>query len=559
MTTTRWGVLVSAILLLGCDGSVGGAAALEGGADSTASSDAQEDAGGDSADTGTSFDASPEASSGTPDATLTGDAAADGAGDATADGADGSSGLPLDASTGGDVPFTAPPAQLCEAVWMQPDAGSSGATLTNPSEVQLAVDATNDIYLAVTYEASQLALGDAGPTAAPQGVVLVKLDANCNQLWVRTLGVVGDTGGATSSVTNYAIGVDSDSSVTIGGAFSGSVDFGGGFVFNGDVDGAPVLSKGYLVRYDASGTLVFRDLLLPAAAVRGVLYSAFASVVDMTVAPDGVSTALVAALGDVDFGVPAPDAGAVQDPQNYDAGFNGIPAPRLLVQFDSQGRVLGIPQAAQDDFQQIASGTDGTLWAWSSLTSDGGTLPPGLSQLGPDGGVAAPYLVHMSPSADPLWVRPLSTGLSSFTAGAPGAVVLTYPGLQNPVPSYEAELQAFSPDGGSPYTSSTMLPAGSSLPGGAPVAVASDGTVYAGGLGIGAAGTGPDSAATWPEIGYATADSTGHFVSRTVWTDGQLNDLRALAVDGAGNLIVAGSTSGQFGVLSRLFVVKLAR
>jgi hypothetical protein len=381
----------------------------------------------------------------------------------------------------------------------------------------------------------------------------VKLDADCNQLWVRTLGAVG-----VSNVSNAGIGVDSEFNVTIGGLFQGTVDFGDGFVFNGDADGAPVLGKGYLVRYDASGALVFRDLVLPAAAVRDVLYSAFADIVGLTVAPDGVSTVLVAAYGDVDFGVPAPDAGDAPYTQEYDAGMTIGPASRALVQFDAKGRVLGIPPAAQDDFQQIAAGTDGTLWAWSSLTQDGGALPPGLSLLGPDGGVGAPYLVHMAPSADPMWVHPLAQGLSSFAVGAPGAVVLAYPGLQNPLPSYAVELQAFSSDGGSPWSRVTTLPAGSLLLGGAPMAVAPNGTVFVGGVGTGTANSGLDGTVTTPAIEYATADSSGRLVSQTIWSDGQPNELQALAVDSADNLILAGSTTLQLGALSRLFVVKLA-
>jgi len=46
-------------------------------------------------------------------------------------------------------------------------------------------------------------------------------------------------------------------------------------------------------------------------------------------------------------------------------------------------------------------------------------------------------------------------------------------------------------------------------------------------------------------------------VSQTIWSDGQPNTLRALAVDGAGNVILAGSTTVGSGALSRFFVVKL--
>jgi hypothetical protein len=517
--------VVSAILLAGCGGSTAGPSGSEGGADSTAPSGSGGDAAVESADGAASVDA------------LTGPAPP-----------------PLDASTADGFPFAPPPAQVCEAVWMQPDAGSDGVELTNPPAVQLAVDATNDIYLAITYQGGQLVVGDAGPAAAGQGVVVVKLDAACNQLWVRTLEAVG-----VSNVSNTAIGVDSDSNVTLGGGFQGTVDFGDGFVFNGDADGAPVLSKGYVVRYDANGAVVFRDQFLPAAAVRGELYSAFAGVEDLTVAPDGVSTVLASAYGDVDFGVSAADGGDAQDTQDYDAGTNIAPTRRVLVQLDGQGRVLGIPAAAQDDFQQIASDTDGTLWAWSTLTLDGGSLPPGLASFGPDGGVEAPFLVHLSPSADPLWLQSLPQGFSSVTVGAPGAVVLAYPGSQDPVPSNQVELQAFSADGGSPWSRTTTLPAATSLLGGAPLAVALDGTIFVGGMDLGTMNGAPDAAFTAPVIRYATADSTGRFVSQTVWSDGQPSDLRALAVDGAGHLIVAGSTSLPFAAsLSRFFVVKLA-
>jgi hypothetical protein len=222
----------------------------------------------------------------------------------------------------------------------------------------------------------------------------------------------------------------------------------------------------------------------------------------------------------------------------------------VLVQFDAEGRVLGIPPAAQEDLQQIASDTDGTLWGWADLAPDGGSL-----SLGPDGGAGAPFLVHLSPSADPLWAQPLPVGFSSFAVGTPGAVVLAYPGLQNPVPSYSAQLQAFSSDGGSPWNRITPLPAGSSLLGGGPMAVAPDGTVFVGGNSAGTSG--PDGAVTAPAIAYSTADATGRLVSQTIWSDGQPNNLQALAVDGAGNVILAGSTPLQFGALSRFFVVKL--
>jgi len=292
---------------------------------------------------------------------------------------------------------------------------------------------------------------------------------------------------------NEGIGVDSDSNVTIGGWFQGAVDFGDGVVFDGDVDGAPVPLKGYLVRYDASGTLVFRNLLLLSAASRDVLYGGFAGIVDLTVAPDGVSTVLAPALGDVDFGIPAPDAGDAEDTEDYDAGTTCCPARRVLVQFDAQGRVLGIPPAAQQDFQQIAADMSGTLWGWANLAPDGGGLPAG-----PEAGVGAPFLVHLSPSAEPLWVQPLPLGLSSFAVGTPGAVVLAYPGSQDPVPSHAVQLQAFSSDGGSPWNRVTPLPASSSLLGGAPMAVAPDGTIFVGGTGVDTASSGQDGAITTP-------------------------------------------------------------
>src|SRR5580658_8284341 len=274
-------LLVSA-MLLGCEASGVGAAGSDGGADSTTSSGSRGDAVAESAAAEAGADVSVDGPLGTPDATSTGDAS-----------------VPLlDASAAEDLPFAPPPTQVCEAVWMQPDAGSDGVELTQWPSIQLAVDAMNDMYLAVTYQDGQLAVGGAGPTAAAQGVVLVKLDADCNQLWVRTLGSVGN-----SSMTNTAIGVDSDSNVTIGGSFQGAVDFGDGVVFDGDVDGAPVLLKGYLARGDAS---------------RDVLYGAFAGLVDLTVAPDGVSTVVVAAYGNVDFGIPAADAGDAEGAEDYD-------------------------------------------------------------------------------------------------------------------------------------------------------------------------------------------------------------------------------------------------
>jgi hypothetical protein len=448
-----------------------------------------------------------------------------------------------DASEQADAPPPSTAVETCEAVWPQPDGVFFDTSA--PQGVQMVVDATGNVYLALSYggisysgnpspSAPPPALGVSNLPGYPLGLALVKLDAACNLLWARELGTPDVNTGFIQSV---GLAVDSASNVTILGSFRGPVDLGDGTVMS-ETDAAPVLSNAFLIRLDATGALVFRDVFESDAG--------FVSPVGtpaLAVSPAGISTILVGALGNVSFGPPAPDdagdANAAGD--TYDAG-RSAPATQFLIQLDTMGRVLQT-LAPPSSALGVLVGADGTLWAQGSATWDGG---------------AGPVLMHLSASADPIWSVPAPAS-TLLAVGGPGVVA-----FDNGYQATEG-LWAYSSDGtllwSRPPSAYPIDTANQSM------AIDSNGNIIVGGLLQGTTQTSADGSTTTTSspagIGYETFDSMGVLQSVRVFDDQDADvgseRFLALGVDPTGHVIVAGTNQGPGGWnTTSLFVAKFA-
>lgn len=410
----------------------------------------------------------------------------------------------------------------------------------------MVVDTTGNVYLALSYGAisySGTPLQSAPPPALgvsdlpgyPLGVAIVKVDAACNLLWARELGTPDVTTGFIQSV---GLAVDSASNVTVLGSFRGPVDLGDGTVM-GETDAAPVQSNAFLLRLDATGALVFRDVFESSAG----FVNPFGTPA-LAVSPSGISTILVVAIGNGVFGPPAPaDAGGADAASDeYDAGSSVGGGMPFLVQLDTMGRVLQTlppPSSAQG----VLAGADGTLWAEGSATWDGG---------------AGPVVIHLSASAAPIWSEP-SIFSTLLAVGGPGVVAFDN--------GYQAteELWAYSSAGtllwSRPPSVYPIDTANQSM------AIDSSGNIIVGGLFQGTTQTSADgSTTTTPPpagIGYETFDSTGVLRSVSVFDDQDADvgseRFLALGVDPTGHVIVAGANQGPGGWnTTTLFVAKFA-
>jgi hypothetical protein len=120
---------------------------------------------------------------------------------------------------------------------------SSGGFTGQPTLTHVAIDSGGNIVVAGSFEGT-MDLG-AGPltSAGFRDVVVAKLDTHGNALWSRRFGdaehqVVG------------SLGIDDAGNIVLGGAFLGSVDFGGGTFPPPDAPGVP---RAFVVELDAAG------------------------------------------------------------------------------------------------------------------------------------------------------------------------------------------------------------------------------------------------------------------------------------------------------------------
>ncbi len=210
----------------------------------------------------------------------------------------------------------------------------------------------------------------------------------------------------------------------------------------------------------------------------------------------------------------------------------------------------------------MAADSSGTLWGLGVAAVDAGipsTGPPIVMELTSAGGIA--------------WSQPtLSDSLDSplFAAGTGGAVVFAASyGSSSPYgngTSATETLQAYLPDGASPWTQATEV-SYAQLAFAEQMIVGVNGNPMVAGDFMGSAETAADGStttATTPSgIGVQMFDSTGHFVSLHTWVVGgsDKEHFHALAVDPQGNVLLAGTTesTGFTTGTTSVFLVKLAR
>ncbi len=428
---------------------------------------------------------------------------------------------------------------ICHVTWPQSryDLYSDGTDMQRAdfylqvSPIQMAVDSAGDAYLAITYGTQDLnptITLDIGVVASPAyqvGVAIAKVDANCNLVWVREIG-----GALTVNVSSSAIALDANSNVTVLGAFQGTVDVGGTML------SAPS-GELYLARFDPSGNAVFAEVV-PSDGLPAV------DTGSLVVGSGGISTIMAGTW----IGA---DAGAPQWVQ-------------YLIQIDATGKLVSqsATSAAGPFVNQMAADSSGTLWGLGVAAVDAGipsTGPPIVMELTSAGGIA--------------WSQPtLSDSLDSplFAAGTGGAVVFAASyGSSSPYgngTSATETLQAYLPDGASPWTQATEV-SYAQLAFAEQMIVGVNGNPMVAGDFMGSAETAADGStttATTPSgIGVQMFDSTGHFVSLHTWVVGgsDKEHFHALAVDPQGNVLLAGTTesTGFTTGTTSVFLVKLAR
>jgi hypothetical protein len=323
-----------------------------------------------------------------------------------------------------------------------------------------------------------------------------------------------------------ALGVDEASNVTVLGLGTGQADLEGPVSFE-PPDAAQALSAGFLLRLDSNGSLVFRDVFTSDQSFFGSL--------SLAVSPSGVSTVIASALGNVSFGAPASGNGAEAGSASSYEGGTAVPT-RFLFQLDTLGQILGVTPAPYFP-TGIQAGADGTLWMLDNANAA-------------DGGAGG--LGHFSPTASPLWTRPVSG--TAFAVGGPGAIVFDN--------SHQAtvELQAVASDG-------TLLWSQPPTPYNVPtedysLAVDPNGNIIvAGYFPVPSAQAVAPSPTSPLGIGYETFDPGG--VLRSVNVFGGAPDAASgqrflgVAADPSGNVLVAGTQQNGWATTG-LFVDKFA-
>jgi hypothetical protein len=434
---------------------------------------------------------------------------------------------------------------ICHVAWPQP-------LYLNVQGIQMAVDASGDVYLAISYDGTSgtplpsLDLGLAVSPSYPIGVAIAKVDSACHLLWVREIGTaaVDSQGVSSDSIGNTAIAVDAQSNVIIMGAFTGNIDFSGTTLGIPDASGLRTgASFPYLMGFDPSGQVRFRQVLQPTVGYEEM------SAGSLAVSPGGTSTLAV---------WEASPSAAID-------GATGV-AAHYIVQFDGTGQMV---------FQSTPSMADPEVGPGGDMVTDpaGGFWAVG----GPGNGVTSPYstsmVFHLSSTGDVTWTQPVSfsSAYPLFSAGAGRAYVLdvAYGGVLS-----TETLRSYPSSGTSPWTQVTQASyAGTSFA--QQMVVDANGDAIVGGEFTGSIVTSADgSTTTAPSpsgAGFQAFDSTGHLRSVKTWNEAAVEPppvlpteapapeyFGAVAVDPQGDVLLAGTVVAS-GPGPSVFLVKLAQ
>jgi hypothetical protein len=425
-----------------------------------------------------------------------------------ADGADGADAMPaLD--------------DICHVVWPQPP------HLVVPGS-QIAVDPQGNAYLAVSYYGETnidppptIDFGVAHSGSYPVGVAIAKVDSACHLLWMREIG-----GSTAASVENGQITVDAQSNVTIMGTFQGAVDFDGTMLDSPDAAGSPSGSFPYLVRFDASGNVLYTKVFGPTGHEQEV------SAGVLRLGDDGTSTVVViywslAALLS-DAGGPVVEEDFLQlDPTGAVVSQSSVPTPGPW-------------------FSPLVADPDGGMW---------GMQAPANGLYTPDAPVV---LAHLSGEGAVDWTQSIdaSAPSSGIVAGTGKVVLFALDG-------FAETLSAYSRTGTLSWTQTTSV----AYAGGMfaeRLLIDSNGAPIVAGEFFGTTVTSVDgSTGTDPTpsgMGFQAFDSTGHFRSVKTWNGApaDASGFGDVAVDSQGNVLLLGTTgSGQ--ERSGVFFAKLTQ
>jgi hypothetical protein len=420
---------------------------------------------------------------------------------------------------------------LCHVLWPQPPNVYVRA-------IDMAVASTGDAYLAISYDGATfetpppaLGLGDAGSLSHPVGVAIVKVDSACNPIWVREIGAPVDT-----SLQNTAIAVDAQSGVTVMGAFVGTVDFSGATLSNVDAGLFPGPSSPYLMRFDASGQVVFRQVIQPTPGYKEL------SAGSLAVAPDGTATVAVWE-GSVDLAGDALSETAAQ----------------YFVQFDATGTMVS---------QSPASTTGPWVGPGDDMLADpeGGVWAMG----GTGDGVISPYsasmVFHLTAAGTVTWTQPIAPASSNplFAAGAGNAYLFDFTGGGYGTDPVQDTLRPFTSSGTSPWNQISTAPSYARALYAEQMVIDANGNAIVGGEFFGTNVTLADGSTTTDPapsgIGFQAFDATGHLRHLQTWNGAAPggNGYGAIAVDPQGNVLLAG-TEGPGQEATTLFLAKLTQ
>jgi hypothetical protein len=441
------------------------------------------------------------------DATL--DAALDSASDDASDAQEADSPSSIDA--GVDIDAPGPPAPptfsgtICHVVWPLAE-GQSADTMSLES------DPAGNFYVLIVYNSGAgIELGDASPPYAA-GVALVKLDPQCQQLWIRALGGLP---GPLVPYMSATMAVDSTSGVAIVGTFGyGNVDVGTG----------PVVYPGtnnpytFAVRFDANGNQAFGEVF---PYVGGSLVSARGGTTTLL----EVETMALQCSGFEDSGFCA-DAGSI------DAG----PDFTDLVKLDGTGNELTRhPFVLLPTVQvgAVAPVEDPANTIWALEVAQGPVT----------------FFARVTENGDPMWSQSASTR-SVFTLGPSGNAIVI--GSTATADAGIEMVQSIGPDGGTQWSATNAAPVAAAAAGYTPAKVAVDeaGTIYAGGFWA-------QYRDTWWIEGLQVLDGKGHLLRLQAWPGTGTYDFGTFAIDPSGNAMFGGTTAWDDGG-SALFVAKVA-
>jgi hypothetical protein len=336
-----------------------------------------------------------------------------------------------------------------------------------------------------------------------------------------------------NSIQNADIATDSASNVTILGTFIGTFDFSGTTLSSQD-GGAPVpTSSPYLMRFDASGNVVFARVLYPSYGYAQM------NVVGMAVAPDGTSTVLANAYTRVSLLTTAAE---------------------YFLQYDSKGALLsqgsqGSPSSMAPWIGQMTGDPAGGLWAV------GGTLNAVFQ------GFTPTMVMHLTSAGAVTWTQPYaidgSATLPLFAGGAAGAVLLEATGGGYGTEPVQETLWSYPSSGASPSSQTSTEPSYVGSEFAEQLVLDANGDTIVGGEFFGthvtSADGSTDTSPTPSGIGFQAFDATGHFRSVKTWSGAAPggDQFGAVAVDPRGNVLLAG-TEGPGQETTSVFLAKLA-